>query len=218
MKTLYLVRHGENHANITREFSHRAVDYSLTEKGVEPARQTAAYLATRRIDAVFASPLKRARETAAPIAAAFGVPVVTDEGFRELNVGTLETEGELEANWRIHHAILDRWRLCEADAAFPAGEDYHQLTARFRAAVERVLAATASTAVIVGHGGNLRFGVPAVAHWEVPEPGELSPNCSISTLQFAAGIPGRVVAWADVTHLSGRAAQFVAGVIPRQSL
>ena len=33
MNTLYLIRHGENLANITKEFSHRLVDYSLTPKG-----------------------------------------------------------------------------------------------------------------------------------------------------------------------------------------
>src|SRR5206468_3641607 len=64
MNTLYLIRHGENTANLTREFSHRAVDYSLTPKGMLQAQQTAEYFKTRRVDAIYTSPLKRALETA----------------------------------------------------------------------------------------------------------------------------------------------------------
>ena len=41
--TIYLVRHGENTANITKEFSYKLVDYSLTAKGVQQAEQTAEY-------------------------------------------------------------------------------------------------------------------------------------------------------------------------------
>jgi probable phosphoglycerate mutase len=36
MNTIYLVRHGENPANLTKEFSCRHVDYPLTEKGIAP--------------------------------------------------------------------------------------------------------------------------------------------------------------------------------------
>jgi broad specificity phosphatase PhoE len=47
MTTLYLVRHGENLANITKEFSYRAVDYPLTPKGILQAEQTAEYFAAK---------------------------------------------------------------------------------------------------------------------------------------------------------------------------
>ena len=45
MNHLYLVRHGENVANLTKEFSCCKVDYSLTAKGVLQAQQTAHALA-----------------------------------------------------------------------------------------------------------------------------------------------------------------------------
>ena len=61
MNTLYLIRHGENPANITKEFSHRLVDYSLTPKGVLQAQQTGEYFKNKQIDAIYCSPLKRAR-------------------------------------------------------------------------------------------------------------------------------------------------------------
>ena len=65
MNRLFLVRHGENVANLTKEFSYRLVDRSLTDKGVEQARQTAVYFQDKSIHAVYTSPLKRAAETAA---------------------------------------------------------------------------------------------------------------------------------------------------------
>ena len=44
---------GENLANLTREFSHRLVDYPLTEKGVLQAEQTAEHLKNKGISAIF---------------------------------------------------------------------------------------------------------------------------------------------------------------------
>src|SRR5689334_15064805 len=90
MNSLYLVRHGENWANITREFSHKKVDYSLTPKGILQAQQTAELFKSKQIDEIYASPLKRARETAEIIAQALGLDVVVVEHFREVNVGALE--------------------------------------------------------------------------------------------------------------------------------
>jgi len=57
---LYLVRHGENLANLTKEFSYRQVDYSLTPKRVLQAQQTAACFTDKNIHEIYASPLKRA--------------------------------------------------------------------------------------------------------------------------------------------------------------
>jgi broad specificity phosphatase PhoE len=86
MPTIYLVRHGENPANLTRQFSCRLVDYSLTPRGVQQAEQTALYFGRLPIGAVFASPLKRAVETATIIAQPLELEVQLLEQFREVNV------------------------------------------------------------------------------------------------------------------------------------
>ncbi len=82
MNTIYLIRHGENKANLTREFSCKKVDYPLTPKGIIQAQQTAEYFRDKHIDEIYASPLKRARETAEIIAEALGLKVVVMEQFR----------------------------------------------------------------------------------------------------------------------------------------
>lgn len=216
IKIIYLVRHGENQANITKEFSYRYVDYSLNEKGVEQARQTARYFADlaksgEPIDHVFASPLKRARETAQFIADQFNLPVVVEDRFREINVGKLETEGDLRENWRLHDEIMHEWRTGKPGTRFPGGEDLHILRSRVRDAIGRILSRTEKASVLVSHGGIVAHGVSVIAD---PLGADLDvdhPNCSISRLVFTNGIPGRVETWAQSDHLSGAAAGMVSG-------
>lgn len=84
------------------EFSHRIVDYPLTPLGWRQARCTAAYLAPFPIAAVYASPLQRARQTAACIAEPHRLPVQIIESFREVDVGHLEREVPTKAAWALH--------------------------------------------------------------------------------------------------------------------
>ena len=102
MNKLFLVRHGENPANITKEISCRHVDYPLTSKGRLQSSQTAAYFRDKKIDEIYASSLIRARQTAEIIAGPLGLDVALMENFRELDVGELETNEDLEESWRIH--------------------------------------------------------------------------------------------------------------------
>ena len=80
--TLFVVRHGENPANVNREFSYKLVDYSLNEKGIQQAEETAVYFLDKGIHEIYSSPLRRALETAEIIAAPLGLPVTVMEEFR----------------------------------------------------------------------------------------------------------------------------------------
>lgn len=158
--TLYIVRHGENPANISREFSYRLVDYPLTEKGVRQAEETAAYFRDRAIDAVYTSPLKRAVETAAIIAAPHDLPLRYIEEFREINVGILEEQPPTDENWALHDGILEDWRAGRHEVSFPGGEDFLTLRRRIGVGLRAVLAdhppsETRRQIVIVAHGGIL---------------------------------------------------------------
>ncbi|WP_029289827.1 histidine phosphatase family protein [Cellulomonas sp. HZM] len=82
---VHLMRHGEVH-NPQGVLYGRLPGYRLSERGQEMARVVADHLAAeprRDVVAVIASPLQRAQETAAPIAAAFGLEVGTDERLIE---------------------------------------------------------------------------------------------------------------------------------------
>ena len=80
--TVHLVRHGEVF-NPEKILYGRLPNYRLSEAGEQQAKVTAEYLASLDVAAVVASPLLRAQQTAAPIAAAHGLPVRTDHRLIE---------------------------------------------------------------------------------------------------------------------------------------
>jgi broad specificity phosphatase PhoE len=129
---LLLVRHGEVVSN--REMRYvGSRDEPLADTGIEQAARIAAALAPLPVAAVYSSPLCRARETAAPIAAARQVPLRLEERLREQSFGDWEglTRGEVLA--RDGERLL-RW---EADLATapPGGDALSDLQARALALV-----------------------------------------------------------------------------------
>ena len=87
MTTIYLVRHGETVDN-ARQIMQGQTQGELNEKGREQARQVAERLATENFDAVVASDLHRAIQTAEIIAAPHGLTVVTTPLLRERDWGS----------------------------------------------------------------------------------------------------------------------------------
>ena len=83
MTTILLIRHGETVDN-ARQIMQGQTQGELNEQGREQARQVAERLATEPIDAVVASDLHRAIQTAEIIAAPHGLVVRTTELLREL--------------------------------------------------------------------------------------------------------------------------------------
>jgi broad specificity phosphatase PhoE len=214
--TLFLVRHGENLANITREFSYKKVDYPLTELGVRQAEQTAAYFAGmndgQRIDAIFSSPLKRAVQTAEIVGAATGHDVTVIEELREINCGDFDGVPPTDAMWDHHDRILRSWRDGDHSARFPGGEDFHMLRARARTALARAVAGRSDQRLlIVAHGGIIGASLKDICRdldddlvWRVP-----NRNCAVTELELHAEHPpgdissawGVLKRWADCGHL-----------------
>ena len=208
MATIYLVRHGENPANLTREFSHRKIDYSLTSKGVAQAQEVAAYFQTLPIDKLFSSPLKRARETAEIISGAINLPVTVVEGLREIDVGTLEGQEPTDELWEFHDNIFRAWFEGRRETAFPEGEDHHTLTERMHSSLLHAIGDDPdSKIVVVGHGGIFTATIKELC----PECDLLAllprrtRNCAVTEIEAElrdGRIYGTLVRWADAAHLS----------------
>jgi broad specificity phosphatase PhoE len=215
---IYLVRQGENRANLTLEFSSRKVDYSLTEKGILQARQTAEYFRDKQIDAIYASPLKRARETAEIIGEACGLRPVVTENLRELQVGDLEGLPPSRELWAIHDWIVNSWLDSQPERKFPHGDDYFSLWARMKAGVlEACAGRSGQQIVMVGHGGifttTLKDLCPGVKFHDILK--SIVGNCSISVVDvdIVDEQPrGKLVSWGTCEHLSGEAANMVLGL------
>lgn len=159
MSRLILVRHAEPQED-ARGRCYGRLDIGLSVVGREHARALATRLACLDYGAVYASPRLRARETAAPVAAAVGLELLTDDGLRELDFGALEgrTYDEIaESEPELYRA----WMEAPTQVRFPGGESFADLKVRAIAALNRIRAAH-EAAVVVTHGGVLRAGV---AEW-----------------------------------------------------
>jgi glucosyl-3-phosphoglycerate phosphatase len=147
-----LWRHGQTAYNAERRFQGQT-DVPLNEIGREQAAAAAGYLAALRPDAIFASDLSRAAETAAALARLTGLSVTLDKDLRERSGG--EWEGLTDTQIREQYP--------DAFAAWipTGGETAAQVADRGSAAMERIADAMpgASRAVVVGHGANLGSGM-----------------------------------------------------------
>ena len=117
-------------------------DPELAPRGVEQAAALAAWLAEERVDAIWSSPMRRARETAAPLSDRLGLPVTVDEGLSEFDREALSyiPIEELKA------AGDPRW--------YEQPERPEHFVATVVDAVERIVLAHASQRVaVVCHGG-----------------------------------------------------------------
>ncbi|HEV7419413.1 MAG TPA: histidine phosphatase family protein [Mycobacterium sp.] len=145
---VHVMRHGEVH-NPEGLLYGRLPGYHLSERGKEQAAAVADWLADRDVVYVVASPLERAQETAAPIAAAHDVPVDTDaELIESMNVfeGQRVSPGD--------GALRDprNWRHLRNPRTPSWGEPYAEVAARMTAAVHRARARAAGhEAVCVSH-------------------------------------------------------------------
>jgi broad specificity phosphatase PhoE len=205
---VWYIRHGENQANLTGELSYEAVDYPLTERGVAQARELAARLAAGDPPAgIYSSPLRRALETAEVVGRGVRVKdVVVVEELRELNVGALDGRRDEEA-WAIYLEVAYAWQAGQHDRAFPGGEDYHEMTARLARGLRHALAHPPGSRVfVVGHGGLIRAGLPAICPGE-PMPDTNIPNCGVAKLALRAGgalgVTGTLLHWPGSAPDSG---------------
>src|SRR3982751_2687844 len=98
MTTLHLVRHGETNWNRDGRIQGWS-DVPLSDVGREQARELAADLAERPIGAIYSSDLRRAFETAEPLAQRRGLPIRSSPALRERNFGANEgrTSAEVAA-------------------------------------------------------------------------------------------------------------------------
>jgi broad specificity phosphatase PhoE len=199
---IYLVRHAENRANVERLMSHKVIDYSLTDLGREQAEALGRWFLDRALDAVYTSPLKRARETAEQIAAATGAPIVEAEPLRELDVGRLDGSGD-DASWAVHDELVARWRTGDWEARFPGGESYREAYDRLAGFLSEVAASHPEGDVAaVGHGGLFSTVLPRLC--AIPEHDGISPlrlrNTAVTVMRHEGGQLA-CEAWGGVDHL-----------------
>ena len=144
-----LLRHGQTPMSVQKRYAGRS-DVPLTDAGVAQAAAAAKRLASAGIAAIVASPLQRTVETAEQVAAVTGLPVVTEDGFRETDFGAWEglTFAEVRERWPSE---MTAW-LADPEVAPPGGESFAEVSERVTAALHRVLAGrTGQRILVVSH-------------------------------------------------------------------
>lgn len=187
--TVHLLRHGEVH-NPTGILYGRLAGFHLSERGRAMAERLAETLAKRPVTHLVSSPLERAQQTAAPLAAALHADIVTDHRIIEAgNVfegltfgvgdGSLRRPGHW---WHLRNPLRPSW-----------GEPYTEIVARMTAAVaDARAAACGSEAVLVSHQlpiWTIRSAFAGNRLWHDPRKRE----CTLASLTSLVYVDERLV-------------------------
>lgn len=162
MTTILLIRHGENTFVGKGKLAGWLPGVHLNKRGKSQAEALAQILEPIRLRAVYASPLERAVETAAPLAAAKGLEVIIREGLGEVRYGRWQGRSLKALRKRKLWPVV---QVTPSLARFPDGESFTETQARIVAELE-VLRAThnspKSIIACVFHSDPIKL---AVAHY-----------------------------------------------------
>lgn len=157
---LIVLRHGRTEWNASGRFQGQA-DIALDERGLAQAEQVAPVLAELAPSAIFSSDLARARQTAAPLSRATGLPVALDPRLREIHVGSWEGLTIDEMLGQVDDDLKRAYLAGEDVRRSPTGETVAEVGERAGVALEEIglAAPDGSTVVVVMHGLAARAGV-----------------------------------------------------------
>lgn len=207
---LVLVRHGESNVTVERVIGGPLSCTGLSELGVRQAEHLRERLArTGEVEAtaLYASAYPRAHETAAVIAPALGLDIVTEAGFGEHDPGPT-------CDGMKFRDFVDRYGRPDWDSdlhgeSFPGGETLGAFHYRVGAALSGVLGEhRGGTVVIVCHGGvvdvvfRLLLRLPQLGGFELH-------TLNTSLTEFVSSAPGtwRLRRYNDAAHLAGLPAE-----------
>ena len=201
---LLLVRHGQSEAFIDGmpfALVDGQGDPPLSQLGQEQARLVCARLGAERIDAIYATPLRRTAQTAAPLASAAGLDVEIEPGLREVYLGDWEG-GLFRKMVAQNHEIAQRMFAEERWDVIPGAEPAGELAERVRTALEKMAARHPGQRVAAfTHGGVIGQAL-ALAAASRPFAFVGAENASVSRLVITSEL-WIVRGFNDTAHLDG---------------
>lgn len=132
-------------------------DPPVNRRGLAQIDTLLSSLRESEITCIYTSDLRRAQSTAAPLALAHAVPLVTRPALREIDFGQWEglKWAQIEAR---DHAFAQQWLTGYPDLPAPGGEPFHAFQARILAEVAEIQALAGNQlAAVVTHAGVLRI-------------------------------------------------------------
>ncbi|HWG44567.1 MAG TPA: histidine phosphatase family protein [Gemmataceae bacterium] len=147
---LYLIRHGATEANVARpaRIQGRRHNPPLARLGVRQAEATRDFLAIRPIDQCYSSPLLRAVQTAAIVAAPHGLSPQPLEALTECDVGRWEG-----LDWQTISSLdadgFQRFHANPAAFGYPGGESFRDVYERVAPALDELLSVHPGESILV---------------------------------------------------------------------
>ena len=194
------IRHGETAWNVDTRIQGQ-LDIPLNGKGRWQAERLAQCLRDEPIQAIYASDLARAWETAHYLGQVQGLPVVEEVGLRERGFGDFEGKTFLEIARQLPDQSL-RWRSRDPEFAPPGGESLVALRLRVLDATQRLAARHPGELIaLVGHGGVMDVLYRAATRLDIQAPRTWTlGNAAINRLLWTPDSL-TLVGWADTHHL-----------------
>ena len=180
---VHFVRHGQT-PTTGSTLPGRAPGLHLADAGTKQAEAVAERLANLpKVDAIYASPLERTKETAAPIGKRLGLKVMPDKGLLECDFGAWTGQALKDL------MKLPEWKTVQrypSGFRFPDGESFAEMQTRMTATVGRLVEAhRGGTIVAVSHADPIKAAVASAlgTHLDLFQRIVISP-CSVTTVAY----------------------------------
>ena len=186
---IILVRHGQTKWNSEGRVQGRT-DIPLNARGMAQAEAVGEWLSGRKIDAVYASPLMRAHDTAKAIADRQGVCVKLLGEMIEIDFGLWEGKTSRELSKEFPEFWVDwSWHLDEEKSAMMRAESAYSILARAKRAVSAVMEENAAdaTVAIVSHTMPIKL-LENMRQVKVD-------NCGVCEIELHKGEQSKLITW-----------------------
>ena len=189
---IYIIRHGETDWN-TKRLLQGATDIPLNENGIAAAKLTAEALREVPFDAVFTSPLMRARQTAEIMRGEREIPIFEDERLREISFGPYEGLCCSREGYSIPDPEFVKFFADPGNYIPPeGGESIEELCARTTDFLRELMENPSyqdKTVLLSGHGAVVKGLLSSLLITELGDfwKGGVHKNCAVSIVEVANG-------------------------------
>lgn len=188
MTTILVIRHGQSVANLEDKFAGFS-DFDLTDLGRRQAELVADYIKERyKVDAVYASDLLRAYNTALPTAHAFSLEVSKREPLREVYAGRWEGMTYSDIN-KTERECFSLWTNDYINAYCPEGESVRDVCVRVWAETKQIVEAHEGQTIVIASHANPVWAIRELTQREGEKRTNdaLVANASISIIKYENG-------------------------------
>ena len=202
MITLYITRHGQTYWNVEKRLQGQG-NSELTENGILGAEKLSERFEDIDIDCIISSPLQRTMHTSEIIRGKKDIPIYTDDGLMEIDIGEFSSK-TLEEMKEISPQLVEKILNDPYTNSYPNGENLVEFYDRCVDALKRIAKKyDGKTVLVVSHGGVLKCIEHYIRNEMVPSnwPEEVVENCSLTKYEID-GNNIKEIFFNDTEHLT----------------